>query len=216
MTKWRWKYFTRDELKCKGDGSLVINEDALDKLERMREIMGAPLVINSAYRSPSYNKKIGGAKNSMHVQGRAFDISNKGHNPAKLHEAALHAGFSGFGFYRTFLHVDTGERRSWGGYRRLYSKITPDKQFLANKNNKETEAPHKIEGVILSDKQRAVAVTGAATVATSGAVVALDPSLLAHAPAALSFLQNADWRVALAVVGVVIIGGIIYLIKKRK
>lgn len=42
-------------------------------LEPLREICG-PLKINSGYRSPEVNKKIGGAKNSAHTFGRAADV----------------------------------------------------------------------------------------------------------------------------------------------
>jgi hypothetical protein len=207
MNKWRWKYFTRDELKCKATGELVINEDALDKLELMREIMGASLKINSAYRSPAHNKKIGGAKNSMHVQGRAFDVSNKGHNPVALYQAALQAGFTGFGFYRTFLHVDTGKRRSWGGYSKMYLDNTVTTPPKALSVDKETEKPHKIEGVRLSDKQKVATAATTATLATGGVISAVDPNLvLEHAPAILSFLQNADFRVALVVLLLSVIG----------
>ncbi|MFM7851248.1 MAG: YcbK family protein [Flammeovirgaceae bacterium] len=235
MTEWRWKYFRPDEIRCKGDGSLVINEDALNKLEKMREIMGAPLKINSAYRSPAYNKKIGGASNSMHLQGRAFDVSNVGHNPARLYKAAIDAGFSGVGFYRTFLHVDTGNKRWWGNYRKLYT----DKPFVNSPapkpivkpndysdalnyndgfNTKETELPNKIEGVKLSDNQKvavattSVAATGVA--ATGGIATAItDPQIITSA---LSFLQNVDWRVALVVIFVLGLGGLIWWLWKRK
>jgi hypothetical protein len=214
MTNWRWKYFTRDELKCKATGQFVINEDALDKLERMREYVGAPLIINSAYRSPEHNKKIGGAKNSMHVQGRAFDVSIKGHNPAVIYNAAVRAGFTGFGFYRSFLHVDTGKSRSWGGYAKQYLDNTVTAPLKALSIDKETEKPNKIEGVMLSDKQKvAITATGGvvAVGSTVDAVIA-NPQIIAPF---LSFLQHVDWRVALVIVGIcVIIGGIVWWRKK--
>ena len=40
----------------------------------------------------------------------AFDISLTGHDPAVLLAACRTAGFKAFGFYRTFLHVDTRPR----------------------------------------------------------------------------------------------------------
>ncbi len=215
MTQWRWKYFTRDELKCKGDGTFVANNNALDKLERLRELMGVPLTINSAYRSPAHNRKIGGADNSMHVQGRAFDISVKGHEPSAVYTAALHAGFTGFGFYRTFLHVDTGAKRSWGGYTTQYThNITNPPKALSTE--KETEKPNKIEGVKLSDNHKRAAVATTSVVATGGAVMAINPSIIIeHAPTALSFLQSADWRVAIAVIGVLAVGGLVWWRRRR-
>lgn len=44
-----------------------------DILEPMREIVG-PLKVNSAFRSKAVNDRIGGAKNSQHMQGLAADV----------------------------------------------------------------------------------------------------------------------------------------------
>jgi uncharacterized protein YcbK (DUF882 family) len=80
----------------------------------MREIVGKPMVILSAYRSPLHNARVGGAPLSQHRNGTAFDIALKGHDRHALLRAARAAGFTGFGFYSTFLHVDTGRKRTWG------------------------------------------------------------------------------------------------------
>jgi zinc D-Ala-D-Ala carboxypeptidase len=116
-TFWRWKNFTPAELACKGSGELLLDMDALDKLQLVRETLKVPLKINSAFRSPAHNAAEGGSKNSMHTKGKAFDISLKGVDPKVLYAAAKAAGFTGFGFYRTFLHVDTGRAREWGAHK---------------------------------------------------------------------------------------------------
>ena len=43
-------------------------------LEVLRERAGTPIIINSGYRSPQLNRKIGGAPNSNHLTGCAVDI----------------------------------------------------------------------------------------------------------------------------------------------
>lgn len=43
-------------------------------LEVLREHYGAPIIINSGYRSPKLNKKIGGVATSNHLTGCAADI----------------------------------------------------------------------------------------------------------------------------------------------
>lgn len=111
---WRWPNFTPKEIASKGDGSIIIDERALDCLQKAREICGKPFIINSAYRDPAHNKKVGGSKNSQHLQGNAFDISTNGHDRIALLTACRDAGFTGFGFYDSFLHVDTGRARWWG------------------------------------------------------------------------------------------------------
>ena len=43
-------------------------------LEELRSRAGAPIIINSGYRSPQLNKKVGGAATSNHLTGCAVDI----------------------------------------------------------------------------------------------------------------------------------------------
>lgn len=40
-----------------------------------REALGAPIHVNSGYRSPEVNKAVGGAKNSQHLLGEAADLT---------------------------------------------------------------------------------------------------------------------------------------------
>ena len=47
-------------------------------LEVLRERYNAPIIINSGYRSPQLNKKIGGVANSNHLTGCAVDIRVSG------------------------------------------------------------------------------------------------------------------------------------------
>lgn len=195
MTSWRWRNFTRNELACKGTGTFVMNEVALDKLQAMRDIVGKPFNITSAYRSPEHNKKVGGAPQSMHLQGRAFDISTQNHDKQELYDAAVQAGFTGFGFYKTFLHVDDGKPRSWGSQkaRRLY---IPD-----DESRKITKEP-------------AVIVGGAATggAIAGGAVI----EMASKASPAISAFSALDWRVGLAVVAVLAIGGAIWWWRRKR
>ena len=50
---------------------------------------GAPIIINSGYRSPQLNKKIGGAANSNHLTGCAVDIRTSGMEQAICYAAIL-------------------------------------------------------------------------------------------------------------------------------
>ena len=113
---WRWPDFSPEEIACRGDGKIQINEAALDLLQALRDRLGAPLIVHSAYRSPDYNRKVGGAKHSMHLQGAAFDVSMSNHDPVKFEAAARAVGFTGFGYYPrlNFMHIDIGRARHWG------------------------------------------------------------------------------------------------------
>ena len=110
---WRWKNFTAKEIACKGYDSIVINEHALDILQKAREDAGVPFVINSGYRSILHNNAIGGVAGSRHLNGSAFDVSTNGQSANHILEALMAAGFTGIGLYDTFIHADTGKTRTW-------------------------------------------------------------------------------------------------------
>ena len=58
-------------------------------LEVLRERAGTPIIINSGYRSPQLNRKIGGAANSNHLTGCAVDIRTSGVEQAICYAAIL-------------------------------------------------------------------------------------------------------------------------------
>ena len=54
-------------------------------LEKVREYLGAPIIISSGYRSPEVNAAVGGQKNSQHLTGNAADfIAPKFGTPAMI------------------------------------------------------------------------------------------------------------------------------------
>jgi hypothetical protein len=127
--KWRWKNFSPRELACKGTGSLLIDEVALDKLQELREKLGVPLLITSAYRSPEHNKKVGGAKSSYHLKGNAFDIRMDNQDPIAFELAAREVNFRGVGYYpkQGFIHIDLGPERTWGTpFKRGATQLQPE------------------------------------------------------------------------------------------
>ena len=46
-------------------------------LEPAREAIGCPIIINSGFRNADVNRRVGGVKNSQHLQGCAADIRPK-------------------------------------------------------------------------------------------------------------------------------------------
>lgn len=92
--------------------SLLSNEYA-----NMQSYYGGPLRINDAlpHRRTSRTPPSRGGT-SAHWSGRAIDISTRGMSNAdkdRLVYAALRAGFTGFGFGVTILHVDIASSRHW-------------------------------------------------------------------------------------------------------
>jgi hypothetical protein len=89
---------------------------AVDWPQALRDRLGKPLIVRSAYRSPEHNRAVGGALHSKHLDGAAFDIAMTNHDPAAFEAAARTVGFKGFGYYprSRFMHIDLGPARSWG------------------------------------------------------------------------------------------------------
>lgn len=91
---------------------------------------GTPIGVGSGYRTKAWNRKVGGARNSQHVEGRALDLyPPEGKAVADLVEAALAVArrpgglIRGIGVYSTFVHVDirpvVGRVCRWEGRRRM-------------------------------------------------------------------------------------------------
>ena len=113
------KYISRNfkvsEFRCKdGSDKILINVDFIqNKLQAIRDHFGAPVTINSGYRTESYNKKVGGAKKSFHITGQAFDIVVKGHTPAEVAGYAQSRDINGIIQYNNCVHVDSRETKYW-------------------------------------------------------------------------------------------------------
>lgn len=106
---WRWPNFSPQEIACKGTGRVKIDPASMDALQALRTRLGKPLIITSAYRSPEHNAAVGGAKNSQHLYGKAFDVVMTNHNPVTFEAVAKECGFRGIGHYpgSNFMHIDT-------------------------------------------------------------------------------------------------------------
>lgn len=116
--------FKVKEFKCKdGTDHIIIDVDFVNnRLQKIRDHYGVPVTINSAYRTRTYNKKVGGATNSYHIKGRAFDIIVKGHTPSEIATYARSIGINGVIEYNTFVHIDSRPKRYWA--RNNNGKIT--------------------------------------------------------------------------------------------
>ena len=79
-----------------------------------------PIEIFSGYRSPKTNAMLrktssGVAKKSYHMKGKAADLHIPGYSTSRLREIACDLGVGGVGYYprSNFIHVDTGDVRTW-------------------------------------------------------------------------------------------------------
>lgn len=113
------KNFEYREFACKdGSDTIFISPVLIDTLQKIRDHFGKPVIINSGYRTETYNKKIGGAPYSQHKCGAAADIVIKGISPKEIAEYAetLLPDSGGIGIYLTFTHIDVRKNKSrWVG-----------------------------------------------------------------------------------------------------
>ena len=119
------KNFSLAELACidatRVPEAIIPNvTDLAQNLQVLRDYLGQPVGILSGYRTPTYNKKVGGAKFSQHLQAKAADLTTKSKTPKQLaaiiekliKEGKMKQG--GVGVYSTFVHYDTrGNKARW-------------------------------------------------------------------------------------------------------
>ena len=192
---WRWRSFSPQEIASKGEGELLVDTDAISRLQKLRDRLNKPMVLTSAYRSPAHNRRVGGAKNSYHMQGVAFDVRMENHDPHQFETAARAEGFTGFGYYPKsgFMHIDTGPARSWGTHWPKTATDWPE------------ETPKKPEK--LSEDKEAQAAAGAGAAVSVGAA-------LEHIPAAGGLLGSLAPKAQIAAIVLAVLL-IAYLLWKK-
>ena len=102
------KHFNLSEFACPCCNLVMLHPKLLAKLVELRNILERPVHINSGYRCPKYNQKVGGVVNSYHCIGLAADIQVKDISLIDLLGHAEEIDFTGIGFYekKNFLHLD--------------------------------------------------------------------------------------------------------------
>lgn len=103
-------YFSHDELKCRCCGENKFSEETLKKLNRLRQALGRPMIVNSGYRCEKHNEKIGATQ--THATGHAVDIKCSHRDAYDIISLADVYGFTGIGVSQKgdinnrFIHLD--------------------------------------------------------------------------------------------------------------
>ena len=126
-------YFKISEFRCKcGKCQMPENvpgDKLINALVWVRETFNAPVIINSGYRCPEHNKRVGGAPKSQHSDwgnqtGGAADFVVKGHKTEEVFKVVMDKfKDKGFGIaikrnpnnpYGGFVHLDSrGHFATW-------------------------------------------------------------------------------------------------------
>lgn len=133
-----WPDFTPSEIMCRcGCEEVYVDPVAMDALQRLRDLLGWPVVVDSGHRCAAHNADVGGAVGSEHLK-LAFDVKLMGYTRGSVLAFAKDAGFTRFGLMEHGIHLDThpmdatharmwtygkASRAAWAG---LFPSGTPD------------------------------------------------------------------------------------------
>ena len=117
------KYFKEEEFKCKHSGLVNMNQEFVNKLNLLREKLGKPILLSSAYRDvthPIEARKIAkGGNGGQHSKGLAVDILCNGKEAHELLNVIIQMDcFTGIGFSQKssllsrFIHIDMAQDKN--------------------------------------------------------------------------------------------------------
>ena len=102
-------YFSDSEFECKcGCSSLIINEELVEVLNKLREWVGGPVYITSGTRCEERNRKVGGSERSRHLTGEGADIISSRKTPIEICQwlDTTYPDKYGIGLYQFHVHLD--------------------------------------------------------------------------------------------------------------
>ena len=133
--------FASVEFKCKDGTPVPIHymeyvQDLARQLQKVRDYLDKPIRINSGYRTPAYNRSVGGVDGSYHTLAMAADISVQDTSPEEVYcaierliaDRRMQDG--GLGYYGRYghIHYDIGTPRRWTKPAGLAVPICPPKE----------------------------------------------------------------------------------------
>jgi len=108
----RWPNISYDEWACQETEVCWVDEVFLDRIQRLRNELGHPLIITSGFRSLEHSIERKKKSPGAHTYARAIDIQISGERAYYLVQTALEMGFSGVGVKQSgdhskrFIHLD--------------------------------------------------------------------------------------------------------------
>lgn len=116
---WPWKNFPPHEMACKETGELAMLPSFMDRLQRLRDEFGKPMIVSSGFRSVMHSIECNKPRPGTHTMGCAVDISVSGSDVTRLISLAYKHGFTGFGvrqhgdYKKRIVHLDDAPAAEW-------------------------------------------------------------------------------------------------------
>lgn len=127
------------EFACKdGTDGIKIDYELVVILQTIRDHFGKAVIINSGYRTSSYDKKVGGSGSGHHTKGQAADITVSGVSPLTvgLYAAELLGERGGIEIGDSYCHIDVRTSR-WRAFTKNggsnYTTVTDFGSYLIKK-----------------------------------------------------------------------------------
>ncbi len=107
------------EFRCRdGSDPVYVSDELVGVLQKIRDYFGKAVKITSGYRTPAYDRRVGGSGGGYHTKGCAADIIISGVKPIKIAAYAdLLLGDRGgiecaaYGECRGYVHIDLRQGR---------------------------------------------------------------------------------------------------------
>jgi len=110
--------FSKSEFDCSCGCDMPLGvlhnvQKLANQLQVLRNVVGTSIKINSGYRCPEQNARVGGKPNSSHLRGLAVDIrANDSSTRYIVLNALISVGFNRIGIASSFIHVDDDKSKS--------------------------------------------------------------------------------------------------------
>jgi len=111
-------HFKLWEFECPCCFTVRLYPVLLERLEKLRQEMGIPIVITSGYRCRKHNREVGGVERSLHLFGQAVDIAIPARIMDQVCWLARNVGFDQVIPYhsRNFIHLGVFAAKEEGNH----------------------------------------------------------------------------------------------------
>ena len=140
-------HFRVEEFACKdGSDAVLISQELVQMLEKLRDKLGCSINVNSGYRTVSHNRAIGGSLTSKHCHGLAADVickrEGKTVSAKEVCCAAQSLNFPGIAYITAgATHLDVRDGKWWADESRHDKKVTDFYQYFGMENP--DKCPHR-------------------------------------------------------------------------